>query len=194
MTHRTRTPGLLLAVVTAVLAVVTTATPVLAHAELVGSNPREGATVPTMPGSVTLTFSEPVRTPAFVEVTDAAGDDVARGPVQIVDADLSRGVGPVSQGGAYAVSYRVTSSDGHPISGTVRFSVAGGTGQSGDRNGAATSSGTSGSGGLGGGELALLLGALLVGLVALGIGTRRALRHSVAMVEQGRPEGRSRRP
>ena len=101
------------------------ATPAAAHAELVGSDPAEGAVIDTAPSAVTLTFNEPVRlTPREIAVYDADGDPVgstagASGTavtVGLTDAeDLADGT--------YVVSWNVLSDDGHPVSGALTFSV-----------------------------------------------------------------------
>jgi copper resistance protein C len=211
MHTRTRLAGLLLAVVATALAVVTTALPASAHAELVSSSPGTGATLQTVPRVVTLTFSEPVRTPAFVEVTGPGGANLATGDVRIVDAEVSQRLGGSAEPGRYALSYRITSADGHAISGTVPFSLEGGaagapagpaetTAPPQDASAtpadeapttpaeesAAPVAGDESGGGMGTGQLLLLLGLLAVGLLALAYGTRRALRHSVTMVEERR--------
>ena len=197
---RARLTGVLLAVATvaaAVLAVAATAVPASAHAELVSTDPAGGNTVQAMPRTVTLTFSEAVRTPAFVEVS-GPGDDVASGDPRIVDDQVTQRVDPNADPGTYEVSYRITSADGHPIGGTVTFTLAGaGPAQGGgaDQPAAppADEAAADDSGGMSTGQLFLLLGVLALGLVALAVGTRRALRHSVAMVEDrknGRPSPR----
>ena len=204
------------------LAVAGTALPAGAHADFVSSTPRAGSTVQQLPGSVTLTFSEPVRTPAFVEVVAPGGDDVAVGDVRLRDADVIQRLGADAGTGTgtYAMSYRVTSTDGHPITGTVRFSLAGGGSAGGDSAGggpgddqgeAAQDGGSAGqatpadetapvtaaddSGGIGTVPLVLLLAVLALGLAGLALGTRRALKHSVAMVDDSKSNkrGRSRR-
>jgi copper transport protein len=101
------------------------AAPAAAHAELVDTDPDEGAVVETAPSTVTLTFSEPVRlTSQEIVVYDSAGDPVpatagANGTDVRVDlagaADLADGT--------YVVSWNVLSDDGHPISGALTFSV-----------------------------------------------------------------------
>jgi copper resistance protein C len=185
----------------AVLAVLAGTLPAAAHAELVSSTPAAGGTVQELAGAVTLTFSETVRTPAFVQVTGPSGSDIARGGVRVRDADLTQPVQRSTDPGQYAVAYRVTSADGHPISGTVRFTLAAPAGGDDPAQSAAPQPAPSppaqsqpdaGGGGLGTGQLVVLLAALAVGLGALAVGTRRALRHSVAMVEDGKSR-RSRR-
>ncbi|WP_416956452.1 copper resistance CopC/CopD family protein [Nocardioides sp. T5] len=101
------------------------AAPASAHAELIETDPVEGAVVETAPDTVTLTFNEPVRlTSQEVAVYDAEGDEVdstagANGTEVTVDlagaADLADGT--------YVVSWNVLSGDGHPISGALTFSV-----------------------------------------------------------------------
>lgn len=208
MRTHTRLAGLLVALATAALSVVVTAPVATAHAELESTTPKQGSTVRRLPQQVTLTFSEPIRTPAFVEVTGPGSANLASGDVQVRDEVLTQQLGDAAGGGAYSLSYRVTSADGHPISGTVRFTVAGGAGGAGGGNAsggneqstpAPTTDNTEGaggtgqnntpaapaeeSGGLGTTQLVLLLGALVLGIAALAVGTRRALRHSSAMVD-----------
>lgn len=186
--------GLLVAVATAAMSVVATAPVAVAHAELASSSPAAGATVQELPRKVTLTFTESVRTPAFVEVTGPAGDDLATGNVAVRDAKVTQPLGESAEAGRYAVSYRITSADGHPISGTVQFTVQGGaTGDTPAETTPGTASDTApaasaddSGGGLGTVQLLLLLGVLAIGLVGLAIGTRRALKHSVSMVDDSK--------
>ncbi|WP_322921318.1 copper resistance protein CopC [Nocardioides renjunii] len=96
-----------------------------AHAELVETDPAEGAVVETAPETVTLTFNEPVRlTSQEVAVYDAAGqpvDATASAGGTDVTVDLPGAAGLAD--GTYVVSWNVLSSDGHPISGALTFSV-----------------------------------------------------------------------
>jgi copper resistance protein C len=187
-----RLTGVLLAVVAAVLAVATAAVPASAHAELVSTDPRDGTTVQGMPSTVTLTFSEQVRTPAFVEVTGPGGN-VAAGDPRIVDDQITQRVDADADAGSYEVSYRITSADGHPVGGIVGFTLAGagqGQGGGGDQTTPPAAenpqAGETEESGMSTGQLVLLLGVLAVGLAAVAVGTRRALRHSVAMVDDKR--------
>jgi copper transport protein len=109
-----------------VLAVVLAgASPASAHAELVSTDPEEGAVLETAPATVTLTFNEPVRlTSQEVAVYDAEGDPVdasAGASGMEVRVDLA-GAADLADG-TYVVSWNVLSSDGHPISGALTFSV-----------------------------------------------------------------------
>jgi copper transport protein len=103
------------------------ATGASAHATLVSTDPGDGSILATAPKSVHLRFNEAV-TPAVVRVIDAAGktrDDVtvrAAGDSIVITLpdNLPRGT--------QVVSYRVTSEDGHPVAGSMVFSIGAVTG------------------------------------------------------------------
>ena len=101
------------------------AAPASAHAELLETDPAEGAVVETAPESVTLTFNEPVRlTSQEIAVYDAEGEEVAssaaaNGPE--VTVGLSDAA--TMDHGTYVLSWNVLSGDGHPIAGALTFSV-----------------------------------------------------------------------
>jgi copper resistance protein C len=95
------------------------ALPALAHTELIGSSPADGATLTTPPAEVLLEFSEPVQA-EFGQV--AVLDDAEQGNPKIVGAKVTQGVDELSAG-TYRISYRVGSADGHPITGTLAFTV-----------------------------------------------------------------------
>lgn len=100
-----------------------TAAPAWAHAQLVGTDPTEGAVLPTAPSSVTLTFSEPVRlTGRPITTYDAAGDPV-ESTARVAGDDVVVRLDEPLGTGTYLVSWLVVSDDGHPISGTLTFSV-----------------------------------------------------------------------
>ncbi|NYJ00568.1 copper transport protein [Nocardioides thalensis] len=114
---------LLAAVLLAVLAVGGTAAPASAHATLVSTDPADGAVLPEAPGEVTFTFDESVSLVADgLLVYDAAGEPVeaeASARDAVVTADLPDGL----DDGTYVVTWRVVSSDGHPIAGSLTFHV-----------------------------------------------------------------------
>ncbi|PWK76142.1 copper resistance protein CopC [Aminobacter sp. AP02] len=93
-----------------------------AHASLIRSTPVEGAVVGQMPAQIMLTFSEPV-TPLVVLLMRPDGRSD-----RLEGVDSGDGVGvdlPATDmpDGTYLLSWRVVSSDGHPVGGTVTFSV-----------------------------------------------------------------------
>ncbi|WP_210650540.1 copper resistance protein CopC [Nocardioides sp. SYSU D00065] len=115
---------LLLPVLSTVLVLVLGAgTPAAAHATLISTDPAEGAVLETAPEQVRFTFDESViGVPAGVRVFDAAGDEVASSAsvqeAQLV-VDLEEEVGE----GTLVVVWRLVSADGHPIGGSLSFSV-----------------------------------------------------------------------
>jgi methionine-rich copper-binding protein CopC len=102
--------------------------PAHAHAELLSASPAEGDVVETLPGEVELTFSEPVATPAYVVVNGPDGEQVSDGDPQVVDGVVTQTTPGSGPAGAYTVDYRVVSTDGHPVSGQVGFTVGAATG------------------------------------------------------------------
>jgi methionine-rich copper-binding protein CopC len=106
------------------IAVVATATPAFAHAELIGSNPAEDATLSTPPQQIELTFNEPVTLGANpVTVTGPGGASwtvgapVADGAVVVAPVQAS---GPA---GTYSVIYEMVSKDGDTVRGAVTFTL-----------------------------------------------------------------------
>lgn len=98
------------------------ATGALAHASLIGSDPRDGAVVMAAPGRVTLTFNEPVSALLLrVIVPDGQSRDLAGVAVDgnVLQVSLPPGLGR----GTHLLSWRVVSADGHPVGGSLVFSI-----------------------------------------------------------------------
>lgn len=114
----------------ALLAVLLAAVPANAHAVLVSTDPAAGSVLDRAPGRVTLTFGEPVEA-AFgaIRVYDADARRVDDGAVTHPGGRGSMvGVGLRSlRDGAYVVTWRVVSADGHPVHGAFTFRVGPGT-------------------------------------------------------------------
>lgn len=99
------------------------ASPAYAHDELASSNPTDGATVATPPSQVVLTFEEaPVALGLQVVVTGPDGS-VSSGTPRLAGAEVIQAVQPQAPAGRYTVEWRVTSDDGHPVSGTLAFTA-----------------------------------------------------------------------
>jgi methionine-rich copper-binding protein CopC len=94
-----------------------------AHAVLVSSSPKDGASIPTLPTEVSFTFDQNVARPAFVVVTAPDGSNVDTGEPAILDGTVTQRVEPPGEAGTYRMSYRVVSADGHPVSATLAFDV-----------------------------------------------------------------------
>jgi methionine-rich copper-binding protein CopC len=165
------------------------ATPAQAHSGVRSIEPADGSTLTTAPQAVRLTFTENVLAGTAQLRVTGPGGQVATEPV----TQGPRVVGPLPReltNGAYTVLWRVTSADGHPISGSFGFvlAVAGATSPTPSPSPAATSPSAapaaaaspaaspvnpldpaSAADGLGSGaKILLALGAVLAGLAAVG--------------------------
>lgn len=117
------------AVVGGVLLALASAMPASAHDELLGSSPEPGEVFETAPEAVELTFSNDViEVGTVIEVVDHHGEVVETGATEVLGPDVTATL-PSDLEGEYQVRWRVVSSDGHPIEGTIDFGVgAGATG------------------------------------------------------------------
>jgi copper transport protein len=98
----------------------------LAHASLVRAEPADGAVMAEPPPALRLTFNEPV-TPLVMRLIAPDGTFTApqasaeNTTVSVKPATLRRGT--------YVLSWRVVSSDGHPVGGSLVFSIGEASGQ-----------------------------------------------------------------
>jgi methionine-rich copper-binding protein CopC len=140
------------------------AAPASAHNALVSTTPGDGAAVARTPATVVLTFNEPaIALGTEVVVTGPAGP-VQRGPARLVDNTVSQDLQGGAAAGTYQVAWRVTSADGHPVSGTFTFTArAAGRGQPSTATTAATGNGPAAASNTGGSRGWIWAG---VGLVA----------------------------
>jgi methionine-rich copper-binding protein CopC len=97
--------------------------PAAAHAALVSSSPSDGDVVASVPTEVSFTFDEGLGSPAFVSVVGPDGADIADGDAVVDGATVTQAVRLLPEQGRYTASYRVVSDDGHPVTGTIRFTV-----------------------------------------------------------------------
>ncbi|WP_214408281.1 copper resistance CopC family protein, partial [Pseudonocardia lacus] len=98
--------------------------PAFAHTRLESTDPADGSSVAVAPQQVSLTFNEAV--PAeFAQIT-VIGPDGANYQTGTVTADggvVSTAVLPLGPAGRYEIGYRVVSDDGHPVTGSVAFTL-----------------------------------------------------------------------
>ena len=99
-----------------------------AHATRVSSEPPDRAVLASGPDQVSATFNERLQT-TFAAMTVVGPDSNlwSAGEARVQGAVVSSGVRPLGPAGNYTVNYRVTSADGHVVSGSWSFqlSVAG---------------------------------------------------------------------
>ncbi len=104
------------------------ASPAFAHAELLESNPAPGAVLVSSPANITLNFTESVRADnGGIRVFDTDGERVDKGGTKTSGATVRLPV-PKLDDGSYIVTWRVISSDSHPIQGAFTFQVGAGGG------------------------------------------------------------------
>lgn len=99
------------------------AAPASAHADLAGSDPSDGTSIPEAPGEIRLSFSEAVSaSPGSVRVEDARGRVVASS-FSVEGTSVVVAV-PELPDGAYLVTWSlVAEGDGHVTRGTIAFGV-----------------------------------------------------------------------
>jgi hypothetical protein len=115
---------LLAASVAAGASVVLLAAPAHAHNVLERTVPAAGSGVATVPASVEIEFDRTVLgLGTAVKVTGPDGD-VQSGKASVVDSTVTQPLRAGAPAGEYTVAWRVTSVDGHPISGTFGFTAA----------------------------------------------------------------------
>ena len=95
-----------------------------AHDHLVSSSPEAGETLTEAPAEITLVYSAQLtEAGATVLITDEAGMDWANSEPAITGDTVTVAVQDHIASGAYVVQWRVVSSDGHPITGEVPFTL-----------------------------------------------------------------------
>jgi copper transport protein len=103
------------------------ATPALAHATVVGSDPAESSRLQAAPAKVTMTFSEDVSLGAgYLKVVDSKSNIVSEGTAKVEGRNVTVPLKSGLSEGSYIVSYRITSADSHPIGGAYAFVVGDG--------------------------------------------------------------------
>lgn len=95
-----------------------------AHTALIASDPVSDATLTAGPSRVSATFNEDLQ-PTFAAMTVVGPDGTlwSSGDPEVRGAVASVAVRPLGPSGQYTVNYRVTSADGHVVSGSWSFTV-----------------------------------------------------------------------
>lgn len=99
------------------------AAPVLAHADLVSSDPADKAVLATPPTTITLTFSETLDATKASFKLIGPGGTAGTGKVGADPAGMVLG-GLALDPGSYEIQWTSASTDGHLLRGTLTFTVA----------------------------------------------------------------------
>ena len=152
-----------------------------AHVHLVAATPADGANVDEPPTEVVITFDgelDPDRS-EFI-VSDASGAAVGTGKVDldVADRNVLRADVEISEPGVYVVSWTAAGTDGHEVTGEIRFGYAADVVAAPDEQpNTAVSSPSAASAALVAGVAALLVaGAAALGAGRAGRSTARAAR------------------
>jgi copper transport protein len=111
-----------LALVAALLLLIGIAGKASAHASLVFTDPRDGTVLAQAPKTVQLRFNESV-TAGAVNLIDATGKLRTDAVVDARDEAINVALPADLPKGTQIVSYRVISADGHPVAGSITFSI-----------------------------------------------------------------------
>lgn len=93
-----------------------------AHASLVFADPRDGTVLAQAPRTVQLRFNESV-TAGAVNLIDASGKSRTDTVIDASDEAINVALPADLPKGTQIVSYRVISADGHPVAGSITFSI-----------------------------------------------------------------------
>ena len=119
-------PARLLALLGALLLAALTAlpAPAQAHDTLLSTDPEDGSTLETSPEEVTFTFSDDILDVSpLVRISDEAGEEVAEIVPSVDGPTAAAALEEPLPAGTYDIQWRVVSSDGHPIEGTLTLTV-----------------------------------------------------------------------
>jgi copper transport protein len=98
--------------------------PAAAHAELVNTTPANGAQLTKPPTEIEMTFTESVNLlPNGIRLVDEAGALVPTPDPTVAGGTVLWPMPTALPEGAYVVTFRVVSADGHPISGAFTFGI-----------------------------------------------------------------------
>ena len=94
-----------------------------AHAELLSTTPEDGAALDQAPAEAVLTFNEPVQLIDGSIRLFPGDEDPLTLDAHVSNTSVVAPLPATLDDGAYALSYRVVSADGHPVSGAITFTI-----------------------------------------------------------------------
>ena len=93
-----------------------------AHAALVATQPAAGAVLAEPPEQVSLTFNEPVA-PLRFQLLTPGGRALEPAALRHQGGEIQLRLPPLEEQGSHVLSWRVVSADGHPVGGSLLFSI-----------------------------------------------------------------------
>ena len=104
--------------------------PAQAHTSLVSSVPIKNSTIKAMPKTIAMTFDDKLikiagKNVSKFSVVGPDGMEIKLGPITLTNEIISAAVlEPKPKPGIYKINYRVISGDGHPVTGTIKFTLS----------------------------------------------------------------------
>lgn len=109
--------------------------PAAAHDAVTGTNPEDGQSLDAVPEAIEVSFTAtPLAMGSEIQIKDAAGTNWSEGGVEIDGNMVVQQVNSAAPAGEYTVTWRVVSSDSHPIDGSFSFTATEGAGASSSPN------------------------------------------------------------
>ncbi|KOX35235.1 copper resistance protein CopC [Saccharothrix sp. NRRL B-16348] len=122
-----RVVSLLLTGLVAGAVVLGTAAPAFAHNVLVSSDPKDGSRLEAGPAAITLTFDQAVQAGEKFNTITVTGPEGTRweaaGEPTVKNNSVVFPVRPLGPAAEYTVGYRILSADGHPVTGSLKFTL-----------------------------------------------------------------------
>ncbi|WP_170931476.1 copper resistance protein CopC [Aeromicrobium sp. PE09-221] len=98
--------------------------PASAHSQIIDVDPADHTVVKDL-NAVKLTLDEqPAPRTTSIAVVDSSDSSIALGAPTINGTTVTQKIAPESPAGTYTIGWRITSSDGHPVTGTSTFAIA----------------------------------------------------------------------
>ncbi|WP_258596527.1 copper resistance CopC/CopD family protein [Mesorhizobium sp. AR07] len=104
------------------LVVMASTNPAFAHAALIRTDPADGGVLTQGPAQFSLTFSEPV-SPLVLTLVKPDGTPVPLTSFRLSDQTVEIDNPQTLKSGTHVLSWRVISADGHPVGGSLLFSI-----------------------------------------------------------------------
>lgn len=95
-----------------------------AHSVVIDSTPANESQIASGPERVSVTFNEALQESfASLTVVGPDGNLWTKSTPAVEGSTVSADLGELGPAGVYTIAYRVTSADGHPVSGTLTFTL-----------------------------------------------------------------------
>jgi methionine-rich copper-binding protein CopC len=95
-----------------------------AHADLISSEPAAGSTVSSSPGTIRLSFSQPLESTSTIQLFTGQFQPVTGLTTSVAGSQMQAIVGRTLAPATYTVQWSAVTDDGHTTEGSFQFAVA----------------------------------------------------------------------